>query len=345
MMRICLLIVAGSTSPSHYLDKGRWILKKYKLFMRKLIFNIGILSLILVSLGALAKVMHWPGASIALVIGIVGLALVFTPMALINNYKKSGSRSLFFYLIVFLTVVLLFGSALFKIQHWPGANFIFMIAMPFPFVVFLPALLVESKHNKHFSLSMLIIVLFFMAYSAVSTAMLSLNISKEILMEATLVEEELQTMNTRMKRILDRKSQAVNAGSEYVNAIQSIERIRLAVVEMPTETESRKALQNPFTIGEKDNYQAFSYVYYNQKVHLETMVKACRDIIYPTTVDLHAEMDVPAVISSEYYSDYWFYKIGDNPKIWSLANLSLLQMQVLVHQNIRCNYLAIKNNP
>ncbi|MFO7865140.1 MAG: hypothetical protein R6U85_14170 [Salinivirgaceae bacterium] len=181
--------------------------------MRKLIFNIGILSLILVSLGALAKLMHWPGASIALVVGIVGLTLVFTPLALINNYKKSGSRSLFFYLIVFLTTLLLFGSALFKIQHFPGVDFIFMVAIPFPFVVFIPALLVESKRNKNFSLPMLIIVLFFMAYSAVSTTLLSLNISKQLINESTLVGEEMQAINNRMKQILDRKEQTKKSGT------------------------------------------------------------------------------------------------------------------------------------
>lgn len=47
--------------------------------MKKLTFISGVLFSSLTILGALFKIQHWPGASILIVLGLTGVALVFIP--------------------------------------------------------------------------------------------------------------------------------------------------------------------------------------------------------------------------------------------------------------------------
>lgn len=47
--------------------------------MKKLVFITGALSFSLATLGVLFKIMHWPGASVILVVGIGLFAIVFVP--------------------------------------------------------------------------------------------------------------------------------------------------------------------------------------------------------------------------------------------------------------------------
>ncbi len=56
--------------------------------MKKLAFVTGALSLSLSCLGVLFKIMHWPGASILLVVGMALLSLIFIPSMFKYLYDK-----------------------------------------------------------------------------------------------------------------------------------------------------------------------------------------------------------------------------------------------------------------
>jgi hypothetical protein len=56
--------------------------------MRKLAIISGALFSSITLLGILFKIMHWPGASIEMVIGMAGLALVFIPSYAAYKYKQ-----------------------------------------------------------------------------------------------------------------------------------------------------------------------------------------------------------------------------------------------------------------
>lgn len=56
--------------------------------MRKLAYTSGAISSSLALLGLLFKIQHWPGASIMLILGIGGLALVFIPSFAKYRYNK-----------------------------------------------------------------------------------------------------------------------------------------------------------------------------------------------------------------------------------------------------------------
>ena len=131
-------------------------------------------------MGTIFKVNHWPAAGIMLTVGMVTLVLVFLPMALINHYKGIGNRqNLLLHIATWLTCFVVFIGMLFKIMHWPFAATILTIALIFPYVVFLPVFLVTTSKNKNFNIYNTVFVLLLLATNSVFSALLSLNVSAE----------------------------------------------------------------------------------------------------------------------------------------------------------------------
>lgn len=148
--------------------------------MKQKIYITGLITTMIVFLGGIFKVNHWPGAGIMLTIGMLMLIFLFLPLALINHYKAEGSRhNLLLYIVTWLTCLVVFGSMLFKIQQWPYAGKLLMIALPFPYVVFLPVFLAITAKNRNFSIHNTVYVLFLLSGISVFSVLLSLNVSKE----------------------------------------------------------------------------------------------------------------------------------------------------------------------
>ena len=129
--------------------------------------------------GIILKVNHLPGASILLTVGFALLVLAFIPVALQNLYRSEGSaQNLPLFIVTWLTCFVVFTSMLFKIQHWQYSGILIMIALPFPYVVFLPVLLRVTSKIKNFNIYNLVFVLLLLVIISVFSALLSLNVSK-----------------------------------------------------------------------------------------------------------------------------------------------------------------------
>lgn len=57
--------------------------------MKKAAFILGTTFASLTLLGIIFKVMHWPGAGIGLVTGVVGFALIALPTIAVYRYKRA----------------------------------------------------------------------------------------------------------------------------------------------------------------------------------------------------------------------------------------------------------------
>ncbi|MDF1561142.1 MAG: hypothetical protein P1P83_13200 [Bacteroidales bacterium] len=148
--------------------------------MKNKIYITGLITTMIVFMGGIFKLNHFPGAGIMLTLGMLMLIFLFLPLALTNHYRAEGNRqNLLLYIVTWLTCLVVFGSMLFKIQHWPGAGKLLMIALPFPYVVFLPVFLAVTARNKNFSIHNTVFVLFLLSGISVFSVLLSLNVSKE----------------------------------------------------------------------------------------------------------------------------------------------------------------------
>ena len=163
--------------------------------MKNTTYLFGLLAIIFISTGTYSKLMHWPGAWMELVIGIAILTLIFTPLALINHYKNEQQPSISLYIATMLTTLLLFGSALIKITHWPGESTIGQISLLFAVVVYLPLLLLESKKENGISVKNLISILFLVAYIALTSTFMSTQASFKL-------RNEMNTISNQLKDIV-----------------------------------------------------------------------------------------------------------------------------------------------
>jgi len=148
--------------------------------MKQKLYITGLITMGIVFLGAIFKLNHMPGADIMLTLGMLMLIFLFLPLALNDHYRAEGNRqNLILYLVTWLTCLVVFGSMLFKIQHWPGAGKLLMIALPFPYVVFLPVFLAVTARNRNFSIHNTVYVLFLLSGISVFSVLLSLNVSRD----------------------------------------------------------------------------------------------------------------------------------------------------------------------
>lgn len=144
--------------------------------MRQKIYLIGIIDTFIILTGAIFKIMHWPGAGILMTFGFAALVLIFIPMALINNYRSGDNKEyLSLYIVTWLTCLVVFTSMIFKIQHWPGAGVGLLIAMPFPYLFFLPVFLIVTRKNQNFNIYNTVCVLLLLVINSVFSALLALN--------------------------------------------------------------------------------------------------------------------------------------------------------------------------
>ena len=148
--------------------------------MKQKIYILGVITAMVIFLGTIFKVNHWPAAAIMMTVGMGTLVLGFLPLALINHYKSESSRqNLLLHIITWLTCFVVFTGMLFKILHWPFAATILTVALIFPYVVFLPVFLVTISKDKNFNIYNTVFVFLLLAVNSVFSALLSLNVSRE----------------------------------------------------------------------------------------------------------------------------------------------------------------------
>jgi len=110
--------------------------------MKKITLSLGVISSFLVLIGVAIKWMHWPGASVVLVVGCILFSLGYAPMLYINKNKAAATGyQKFVNVVVMIAMILIVIGFLFKIMHWPGAgiglctgNFLLLVLIPVLFI-------------------------------------------------------------------------------------------------------------------------------------------------------------------------------------------------------------------
>ncbi len=116
---------------------------KRTITMKKLMYLIGFLGAATLSSGMIFKLMHWPGANVMSVVGLVALVFVFVPLLALDFYRYEVSKALsnrFRFFSGVIATVLIAVSIVFKMLHLQGAG-VLLVVGGFIFVfAFLPFL-------------------------------------------------------------------------------------------------------------------------------------------------------------------------------------------------------------
>ena len=147
--------------------------------MKQKIYITGVLTVIVVFTGAIFKINHFPGAGIMITAGLASLLLLFLPLALANHYNSAGEgKNITLYIVTYITCFVVFTSMLFKLMHWPYAGLLLTIALPFPYVVFLPVFIKVTSKDKNFNIYNTVFVLLLLALNSVFSGLLALNVTR-----------------------------------------------------------------------------------------------------------------------------------------------------------------------
>jgi hypothetical protein len=167
--------------------------------MNKRVYILGIVSLILIFVSAVFKINHFPGEGPLLVVGILSLSLVFYPTVYVKLLRSTNDKLLkLVYHTAFVSFFIDSVGALFKMMHWPGANWFLIIGVPLPFVIFLPAYLLYHHKRKLKTDSNFFGIFFFMIYMAVFSALLAVGLSYKVLNSFMQINAQTENANQAM---------------------------------------------------------------------------------------------------------------------------------------------------
>lgn len=148
---------------------------KYYYAMKRTLKITGLISVILIVLGAIFKVMHWPGANVMYVSGFVIFCLLFIPLNIVLQYRddKKKTDKLVMILGLLLVIAGSFGL-LFKVMHWPGASFLFFGSLGLFGLVFIPLYFFTRYRNPETRFNAIIHSTFMIAAAAILFALIDL---------------------------------------------------------------------------------------------------------------------------------------------------------------------------
>lgn len=135
----------------HEIEEELFIVLTFKNYtnMKRAILITGAISTAMLTAGIILKYMFSPGASALIFTGITTAALVFIPLVFILKIKeKQTTAEKALWGIGSLFAICLAFSVLFKVQHWPGANVMGLLAPAILLVLFLPVYFFSGIRNR-----------------------------------------------------------------------------------------------------------------------------------------------------------------------------------------------------
>lgn len=119
--------------------------------MKKAMNIFSYIAITFMCMGFLFKMMHWPGAALALILSQGFLSFFYLPMYYIYKRKELidwKARFTFGFGLLCFSIFML--AVLAKIMHWPGAGPMFVLAMAFFSLIFIPSYTISKcRHAEN----------------------------------------------------------------------------------------------------------------------------------------------------------------------------------------------------
>jgi hypothetical protein len=107
--------------------------------LKKIMIGSGAISVFAFLAGSFFKIMHWPGAGILLVLAIVLISFLFLPLVFILKAREVNTGLEKFTVAIGTILAILFCmDILFTVQHWPGANILWLSTVSVSLFIFIP---------------------------------------------------------------------------------------------------------------------------------------------------------------------------------------------------------------
>lgn len=124
------------------------LIHKNYYIMKKGMLISGTVSTLFLSLGIAFKFLHFPGAAVLILLGVLLLSFLFLPLLFVLKVKESKeSKDKVILGVGFLASISLTLGTLFKVMHWPFANMLGLGALLIMLCIFLPIYFISGIKN------------------------------------------------------------------------------------------------------------------------------------------------------------------------------------------------------
>jgi hypothetical protein len=305
--------------------------------MKQKIYILGIITTLVIFIGAIFKVNHLPGAGVLLTLGLLTMVFAFLPLALMNHYKSEESNhNLLLYIVTYLTCFVIFISMLFKIQHWPFAGTLLTIALPFPYVVFLPVFLVVTAKNKNFNIYNTVFVLLLLALNSVFSALLALNVSRYRIDDSYNLSANYNKLEIMLSQLPDSGVQSP-LNSKIDEVIKILDETQTAILN-PEQISLDQWINNPGRLAHPDQRKSAELImqesYPGEKL-ANSLISLLNDM--KTTPGLKE-----LIVNSQ--AIYYWDELSIKPEEWAkrVFNDNTLSWTLIYLDGLRANLLLIK---
>jgi hypothetical protein len=190
----------GSRRIRQVQDATLYLINQKYRRMKRTMLVLGISTAVIIIVGTIFKMLHWPLSGILLTLGLASLSLVFIPlfvMVKIRDTRAKKKEVNLFLLVTGLIAGILFSlGSLLKVQHWPGANITIGISLIFCFLFLVLFFIAMSKDKSNWIENFTYIMLLAMFFAFVNLVYMTSNNSKRPLIDGLIVSESIIGINS-----------------------------------------------------------------------------------------------------------------------------------------------------
>ena len=144
--------------------------------MKKSLYLIGLLSTIFTFLGSFFKIMHWPGASVMIIMGAFSFAFIFIPLLIFIKFKEdSFIFDKFIYSIGIALGTILMTGFIFKLMYRPWARFLMLSSILIFNFVYIPLYLISRFNREELKFYTIVNSVIMFSFGSVLLALFDLN--------------------------------------------------------------------------------------------------------------------------------------------------------------------------
>lgn len=204
---------------------------KHYYTMKKIMIYSGAFGAFATLVGASFKVMHWPGASILMLLGIAFMSLIFLPIMFTLKIKeKQNMKDKLILATGSIAATLVGVTSLFKIMHWPGASILLSVTLSIVLLIFLPLYFISGIKNPETKVNTIVTSVLILAGTGLSMVLPksapSLTLSKATV---NYMRNENLTLNN-MKALVKPDSLNGDKIASYEAFMQSADKLKDAII-------------------------------------------------------------------------------------------------------------------
>lgn len=174
---------------------------KHYYAMKKTMITSGTIAVAVFLTGSIFKIMHWPGAGVMLFSGIFIISFLFLPLMFILKVREiTATRDKIILALGTIIGITFSLSALFKVQHWPGATILWQGTLAILFFLFIPIYFFSGIRNPETKVNTTVSTILLIAVGGVFFTLTSIKPSYRVTMQRLYSYVQNQELLRQMQR-------------------------------------------------------------------------------------------------------------------------------------------------